>query len=93
MASTATEIVATTGTSSSNYFKQLEVSIHHGCAAPAVGIVSRGVSFTCTHAMQELLQTLLNQLADRHLLRLWRTGAMIAVVTAEENEDTDVSPA
>ena len=40
---------------------------------------------------QELLQTLVNQLTDRHLLRLWRTGAKIAVVTAKDDELTDVS--
>ena len=40
---------------------------------------------------QELLQTLVNQLTDRHLLRLWRTGARVAVVTANDDELTDVS--
>ena len=35
---------------------------------------------------QELLQALVNQLTNRHLLRLWRTGAKIAVVTAKDDE-------
>ncbi len=41
---------------------------------------------------QELLRTLVNQLTDSSLTRLWRTGTMFAVVTASDDDHTDVSP-
>ena len=59
-----------------------------------MGSVLKMCFYVTTDAMlipQELLQTLVNQLTDRHLLRLWRTGAKIAVVTAKDDELTDVS--
>ena len=40
---------------------------------------------------QGLLQTLVDQLTDSNLLRLWRTGSRCAAVTPNEDDSTDVS--